>query len=489
MKKRTVHLIIALLVALFSFSQCFGAEVEYSQELYKQLAQHTNAIPHIKIPGYSKTVLKNGLTVYLAEAHDTPIITLQGRVDWGRSLESPDQAGISAFLTDLMQSESRNFDEETMARYKERYGLSFRVNAADDSFDFDGNALSSEREQLISLAAEVLLRPRFDTKSIHQKKLQWQKSLEQEKTMEDGLLNQYFYRNLMKDHPYAFANDLELQLAALKNISPASLEEYYHRAFVPKNTILFVYGDFKLSAMLKTVKKYFGGWPKNELKANPGKVVESPAIYGKILLVNKPDATHAKIKMGYPFFNQAFFDDKLQDKVALEITNRIFGGGMESCLMQEIRVKRGYAYNIDSQILYQPLGGAFIIDTSVKPDTAFETVEAVRRIMYDLKTGKQKIDPTAVFNEINQFNLLLPESLRDDDKLIWENIVNIERKKRDKDYFNRFIQSYNKVTAADAQHAAAQYFYPEKLFTVIVGKKETILPQFEKAGVEVEVVN
>jgi zinc protease len=134
------------------------------------------------------------------------------------------------------------------------------------------------------------------------------------------------------------------------------------------------------------------------------------------------------------------------------------------------------------------LGGTFAIETSVKPDKAWETVDTVRKIMADLKNGKQKINQAEVFKEINRFNVLLPESYRNQDRLIWDTIVNIEIRKRNRNYFNQYIQLYNNVTAESVNQAFAQYFYPERLFTVIVGKKEVLLPQFKAANIAVEVV-
>jgi zinc protease len=367
--------------------------------------------------------------------------------------------------------------------------LSFAVSDEAESFSFTGNALAPDHDKLLSLAAEVLQRPRFAATTIQRKKIEWQRNLQQAKTDEDALLDQYFYRNIMKGHPYSFSHDFELGLTALSHITPESLQAYYDQSFIPNRTILFVYGDFKVAAMQKLIEHYFGGWQRKEVELNPFGVSENTATYNRIILVDKPDATHAKIKMGYSFYNQAFFEDKLRDKVALNIANQIFGGGdFESLLMNEIRVKRGYAYDIDSEITYLPLGGTFSVSTSVNPDKVFETVEAVRKIMTDLMAGKLKMSDAEVFKEINRFNALLPESYRDRDSLIWDTILNTEVKKRDKNYINQYIQLYNEVTAEKAEQAFTKYFFPEKLFTVIVGNKETVLPQLKEAGVTVELI-
>ncbi len=299
----------------------------------------------------------------------------------------------------------------------------------------------------------------------------------------------YFYNHLMQGHPYSFSHDLDLQLAALSRITPESLVKYHDQVITPNNTILFIYGDFKLDLMKGIISKYFNNWAKNQIKVKQPKIKENKATYGQILLVNKPDATQAKIKMGYNFFDQSFLDRNIKERVSFEIANQIYGGGdFESYLMNEIRSEKGYAYDINADFFNQPLGGAYFISTSVKPEKTYETITTIKKIMNDVKTGKQKIEEAEVFKIINQRNAFFPEAFRDNDSIINNLIMNVEFKKRDPDYLNQYIRLYNTVTVLTAQKAFAKYTFPEKFFTVIVGNKEKILPQFQVNGIEVKIV-
>ena len=487
--KRSLRSIIAVLIILLTILQPAAAKVEFSRELYQKLSQNQNPIPRIEIPDYRRTVLKNGMILYLVEDRQLPILMVNGTIRWGRSLESKEIAGISDWMADLMTTGTKNYTEKEFDRYLERNAIAFSLQAEDNYFTFNGNALISEGEGLISLMAEVLRRPNFEADYFNRKKSEWEKGLRHAKTRENNLLNMYFYKNLMGDHPYSFNHDLDLRLVALERITPQSLTEYYNRAILPNHTILFVYGDFDTDRMEELIKRYFGDWEKKEIKVKPAKVKENKEIYGRVLIVDKPDATQAKIKMGYPFYDERFLDRNLEERASFEIANLIFGGGdFESYLMDEIRSEKGYAYDISADFFNRPLGGAYFITTSVKPERAFDTVATIKRIMSDVKTGRKRFSEEEVFKVINQRNAFFPEAFRHRDSVIRNLIANVELKKRDPDYLNHYIRIYNRVTAAKAQKAFAKHAFPEKFFTVIVGKKEALLPQFLEAGIEVKVI-
>jgi zinc protease len=491
MRKTVKILIVSWVITLFSLTQCVGAQVEYTPDFFAQLARGRNAIPQIRIPAYQKIICKNGMVVYLAEDHEVPVILMSGFLRWGRSRETPQTAGISDVMIDMMNTGTRKYGERRLERYKQLHAVSFGIKADDHNFSFSGNALSAEKEALVSLSAEILRRPKFTTDYFQRTKNEWIKSLNQQKTQEDALLKMYFYRNIFQGHVYSYPHDLDMRLANLDTITPEQLDSYYQRSILPNHTILAVYGDFTTQSMARLIKKYFGSWAKKEVVFTAAaKAQENEATYGQILLVDKPDATHAKLVLGQQFVDDSVFNANLKERVALEIGNQVFGGGgFESYLMDEIRSKKGYAYAIDADYSCAALGGAYFVSTSVKPEKACETIEIIKQLITALKTGKRKIGQSEVGKIINYWNAFFPESFRDKDKIIANVMYGTEIKKWDADWLNQYIRAYNRVTAAEAQEAFTKYLFPEKLFTVIVGKSEDILPQFTERGMKVKVIS
>jgi zinc protease len=490
MRKTVKILIVSLAITLFSLTQCVWAKVEYSPDFFERLAHGRSEIPQIRVPEYQKLIYKNGMVVYLAEDHEVPVILMSGFLRWGRSQETPQTAGISDFMIDMMNTGTRKYGERRLDRYKQLHAISFGIKADDHNFSFSGNALSAEKEALVSLTAEMLRRPKFKTDYFQRTKNEWIKSLNQQKTQEDPLLKMYFYRNIFQGHVYSYPHDLDMRLANLDKITPEQLENYYQQAILPNHTVLAVYGDFTAQSMARLIKKYFGGWARKEVVYTTEKAQENEDTYGQILLVNKPDATHAKIMLGQQFVNDSVFNANLEERVAFEIGNQVFGGGgFESYLMDEIRSKKGYAYAIGADYFCASLGGAYFVSTSVKPEKACETIETIKQLTIDLKTGKRKIGENEVDKILNYWNAFFPESFRDKDKIIENVIYCVEIKKRDADWLNQYIQAYNRVAAAKAREAFTKYIFPEKIFTVIVGKQEDILPQFKERGIGVRVIS
>jgi zinc protease len=489
MRRTWLKLTGLFLVVLVVIVQGVWAKGSFSQELYVKLTQTKNEIPQIKIPDYRKLVLKNGLLVYLVEDHEFPIVLTKGCIRGGRERETLQNAGISKLMVDLMNTGTLKYNEQELGCYTELHAVRFKLKACDQYFTFYGNALASDQDALLSLAAEMLCHPQFMTDYFSRIKAEREKGLKQMETMEDGLVNKYFYQNILPGHPYAFDMDNKRQLANLAKMTPDSLADYYHQTVLPNQTIFLVYGDFSLKQMEQAVEKYFGGWVRREVKPAAVEIAEQRATFGRILLVDKADAVQAKIKMGYRFLDVADFEEDLDEKVAFEVGDKIFGGGdFGSYLMDEIRSQKGYAYDIASGYFCQRLGGVYQINTRVRPDQACETVVTIKQIMRALKTGQKKVTEEEVFKLINRANALYPESFRYKDAIITSLIENVELKNHAANYFNQYIVAYNRVTAAKAQAALERWLFPEKLFTVIVGKKEDILPAFQKTGIKVDVV-
>lgn len=490
MRRRRVACLAGLvLFGALGIAEIGWGKIEYSREMYRKLAQTTNTIPQIKIPNYQKLVLRNGLVVYLVEDHEAPIVMTKGFVRWGRERETAENAGISDLMIHLMNTGTQKFSESEKGIYIERHALSFTVYSGEQNFSFNGNALTSEQDALLEMGAEMLCRPNFQAGYFNRIKNEQEKGLKQLETTEDGLIVKYFYQNILPGHPYAWDRDYTLRLANLAKLTPDSVMQYYQQSFMPNQTILMVYGDFNTVQMRKKVKKHFGKWAKGKTKTPPVMAVENPESFGRVVLVDKPDAAQAKIMMGYSFYNAEFYERDPEGEAAFEIGNRILGGGdLGSFLMERLRSEKGFVYDVSSGYACNPLGGQYYIRTSVKPEQAYETVGAIKKVLEDVKAGQKTITDTEIFQIINQRNAFFPENFRNKDDVIQNLIYNVELRKRNTDYLNQYIQRYNRVTAAKAQAALARDLFPEKLCTVVVGKKENILPGFQQAGIAMTVV-
>lgn len=483
MKRSTLALGLIVIISLLAVQTSYAA-VEFDQKLFKKLAEKKNKIPQIDIPDYKKITLDNGMTIYLVKNDKLPIVELTGYIKGGSSQERKDISGISDFMFEMMNTGTKNLSEQEFSRYKELNGINFGFGVKKDCFKFKGNALSTDKEALISLTADILQKPKFDAKYFKRIKQETKRKLAQAKTEDDSLLKMYYYRNIYKDHPYSFSNDLDLRMAALENITPSSLKKFYHRNIAPNNIALGIIGDIDVDQMGKMLKEHFGDWPKRKVKIKHPKVKTNKDNYNKVILVNKPNATQATIMMGYEFFSSDF-----EDRVAFKMANRVYGGGdFSSRLMENLRTEKGYVYSIYSCGRYHKLGGDYYITTEVKPTKSYETIAAVKKEMLSIKKGKNKISEDELFKIVNRYNALFPKTYKSKLSILNKVIYDTEIRDIEPDYINKYIQQYNNLDAAEVQKAFKKYTYPDRFLTVIVGKKGKILPQFKKKGIDLKVV-
>ena len=485
MKKAAVVMAVFLLSVAWLGVPEVEAEVDFSQELYQELAQNKNKVPYIKTPGYKRIELDNRLVVYLVEDHQLPTIEVTGYINGGRSQETKEVAGISRFMLQMMSTGTQKMGEQKFDRYQELHGIDVNFSVSQDYYSLSANSLSTDQTELISLLADILRHPKFTADYYQRIKKELARSLEQATTQQDSLLNMYYYKNIYSHHPYSFASNLSLRKQALQNITPQRLQKFYNQNIAPNNIVLGIIGDFEAEQMEKLLQKEFADWKRQELEKKVPEVKENDKNQGKVVVVNKSDATQAKIRMGYNFFTNQF-----SERVAFKMANFVYGGGdFSSRLMENLRSERGYVYSIYSSVNHHQLGGTYYVETSVKPNKSLQAIKAVKKEMRAIKSGDQPIKEEELFEIVNLYNGLLPKSYKDKAQVVRNVMYNCEIRGRQPDYFNQFISQYNDLTAEQVQKSFKEFTYPEQFFTVIVGNKEDILPVFKEEGIKVNVVN
>ena len=473
----------ALILVMISTSAL--ARVDFEQELYKKLAQGENEAPYIKLPDYKRVELDNKLVLYLVEDHNYPTIEVTGYIEGGRRQETKKLAGISDFMFTMMNKGTKNYSEQKLARYKELHGIDLGFSVKNDYYKFSGSALSSEQDELISLIADILQHPNFKASYYQRIKEETKRSLAQAKTRQGSLLEMYFKKNIYHDHPYSFVKDYDLQQKTLTNITPQSLDHFYQKNIAPNTLVLGVVGDIEIDRIEKLVKKKFGSWSEQEVRFKEPQLKMDRSLQNQIVVVNKPDATQAKLRMGYNFYKTGF-----KDRIAFKMANRVYGGGsFSSRLMKNLRSDKGYVYSIYSRANYNRLGGVYYINTEVKPQQTYQTVKAIKEEMLAIKEGRKKIKQDELAENINLYNALLPKSYQKKVDILGEIIYNSEIRGRKVDYVNQFIEEYNQLSVEKVQQSFVQHTYPDRFLTVIVANKEDVVPQFRAEGMQVRVVN
>ena len=483
MRKNKFFVLIILLSLIITFSSTIFA-AEFSAELFDELADAVNEKPIIEVPDYSVLELDNGMIVYLAENHELPIVEMSAYIRGGFSRELKEESGISSLMTELMNLGSENYSETEMGKFKEINGLSFSFSSDFDKYRINASSLITEKDELISLAAEILKNPDFKRDYFSRTVSENIQYYKQQFYEDDSLLDMHFFKNLYGDHPYGYQYNYNLAVDFLNDVKPEDLHNFYRKNINPSEMIMALSGDFEIEEMKELLKTNFSDWENNQISAESSYVNVNPKNHGRIILVNKADATQAKIRMGYNFYTYNY-----PKKVPFLMGNMIFGsGGFNSRLMENLRTEKGYVYGTNSRTEYHKYGGSYYINLSVEPEKSLKAVQAVEEEMDVIKNGENPIKKEELFENVNLYNAVFPKAYREQidvlDKLMYE----IEFRSNTEEYINKLIREYNGLTAEEVQNVFSEELYTDILLTVIVGPKERILPIFRENNIELEVV-
>ena len=186
----------------------------------------------------------------------------------------------------------------------------------------------------------------------------------------------------------------------------------------------------------------------------------------QIYLVDKPGAPQSQIRIGWIGVPRS-----TPDYFPLQVMNTILGGSFTSRLNMNLREKHGYTYGASSAFDMRAAAGPFFAAAGVQTD---KTAEALKEFFNELNGDPaSRCRPTSCARAKNYVALRFPSA--------FETTGDISRRLEDvlvyrlpDDYFAKYVQNIQAVTAADVQRVAQKYIQPDKFAVVVVGDLKTI---------------
>ncbi len=345
----------------------------------------------IRLPDYQQVELDNGITLILLEKSDVPLVSFSAAVRGGLVSEPADKNGVASLVAELLQKGAGERDAVQFAEAVAAVGGRFNVSANSEFIGLNGEFMSRDSDLMISLLADVLLRPRMDEAEFQKIKT---RAIQGIAAMKDadarGLIGTYAEAFVFGEHPYARSSTGSE--ASLARVSYEDAKKYAASNLVADRLLLVVAGDFKAKAMRKRIEKALGGWKAAGTAIAP--LEAAPRVPGgRVLLVDKPGATQTYFWIGNVGVSRSD-----PDAVAIELVNTLFGGRFTSMLNTALRIESGLTYGARSNLAMRSQPGSVSIasytatETTVEAvDLALEQLRKVREAGFDaaaLQSGK-----------------------------------------------------------------------------------------------------
>ena len=431
-----------------------------------------------------RTTLSNGLVVYIAEDHEIPWFeaTLLTPVAGGggrrgmedtafdfpqrpgggggggaRSfLEPKDKLGIQSICGSVMRSggtasmtaDQINERMEFLAGSVSPTSLSLHVRHVDEG---------------LKIWMDILNNPAFPEDRIRREKESMAAPLRNRNRQLAGVATTTWQQLVYgEDSPIA----AEVTETTINSITRADVVAWHKKYWGANNAILVVSGDFKKAEMLQKLEATFGKWRNAEAKATPNwPKVTSMAAKPGVYMVQPLGATpnQGVVRVGTLSLTQ---DDP--DYAAVDLMNYTLGGGsFSSRITQIVRNDNGLAYSASSSVgadLHYP--GTFAGFTQTKNSTVVFATQLILNEIERMYNGDitEKDLRFAKSSRVNAFPSMFSTVFGNA-----TSFARLELEGRPRDFYDTYLERYQKVTVADIKRVAKKYLQTDKMIVLVAG--------------------
>ena len=415
----------------------------------------------VKLPRPAEADLSNGAHLMVLEDHRVPSVSFQIiMMGAGGYYDPADLPGLADTTASLMDEGTTTKTSEQIAQALDTLAASVSVTASEGSqvATLSGSALSDQFDDVLGLAADILLNPKFADDELARYKARTNAALEDQRSDPDFLANERYSKAIYGNHP---ASSVGVTKESLAKITRDALVAFHKANYVPDYAIIAVSGDITLAEARSKFEAALKPWTKSG-KTRPA--VTDPAATGpmKIYLVNRPDSVQTNYLLGEQAINRVN-----PEYDALQVMNTVLGGA-NGRLFRILREEKGYTYGASSGVHVLRYRG----DWRAGMDVRTEVTEAsLRDLLAELARMRDQLVPLPELQDAQRaMTASFALSLENPAEVLNLYVIR-QMYSFAPDYWDKYSDRIMAVTPAQVQAVARKYLDQTRLQIVAVGDR------------------
>ena len=425
--------------------------------------------PVVNIKKPQTFVLANGMKVLVVENHKLPRVSFNLTLDNAPFTEG-NKKGVDELTSSLIGNGTKKTTKEAFNEEIDFYGASINFS----STGAYASSLSKYSGRVLELLAEGALQPNFTPTEFDKEKAKLIEGLKADEKSVPAIASRVVdVLAFGKNHP----SGEYLSEETVKNVTLEDVQKNYATYFVPENAFLVVMGDVKFKETKAAVEKLFGGWKK---QTAPKSTYPNPENVSQLQIdfVDVPNAVQSEISL----VNTVNLKMSDPDFFPAVIANQILGGDFNSYLNMNLREQHAWTYGASSSI------GSGKYVTKFKASSAVRntvTDSAVVQFIKEIKRIRTERVPQEVLRNVKAGYIGRFVMQVEKPQTVARYALNIETEKLPADFYEKYIQTINNVTADDIYRVANKYFLLDNMRIVIAGKGSDVITGLEKLQIPI----
>ena len=343
-----------------------------------------------------KEIFENGVKFiykYKEGVHTSFCIGLEA----GANRETKENIGVAHALEHILFKGTKKYDENYINKKLDEL---FAMNNAMTNYPyviFYGVSAKEDFKEGFNLYSDIILEPSFTEEGfneeisvIKEETKEWAEDVEQ--YCEDSLLEKTFRDERLNKTIIGSEQNIE-------NITMNKLKDFYNKFYVSENMTVTFVGALDYETVREIVYDRFGKLPSRKVEKLDFKRNEfASGVYKE----NKIKSDTAKIQVIYDISSLT-----LEEITLLRVFNMYFGEGVSSILYDEIRTKRGLAYEVYSEVKWEKTISLFKIAINTSSKNKNESLKALSEIEDNLENMINSLTQQKVKKLLKRYKLKL----------------------------------------------------------------------------------
>ncbi|HJP77237.1 MAG TPA: pitrilysin family protein [Pseudonocardiaceae bacterium] len=324
-----------------------------------------------------RSLLPSGLRVITEQVPGVRSAAVGIWVGVGSRDETPSVAGAAHYLEHLLFKGTQKRTAAQIAEEIDAVGGELNAFTAKEHTCYYVHALDDDLPLAIDLLTDVVFSATLADKDIELERSVVLEEIAMRDDDPEDLLHEAFCTALLGEH--ILGRSVLGTEDSITSMKPAAVRGFYKRRYTPSKMVLAVAGNVEHGQVLRLARKALA-----DKRTGTGTPV-TPRV-GKLRGLAKPglelrtdDTEQAHLMVGVRGLDR--HDER---RFTLGVLNAALGGGMSSRLFQEIRERRGLAYQVYSSIASYADTGMLSVYAGAHPDRLAALSGVLRTVLADV---------------------------------------------------------------------------------------------------------